>query len=68
VSEQRSQEAAEPIFVGLVPSQVADRDDGALRRGHSDSVLTSQLDDVALGQSLVFSLEINHHIPEAKGS
>lgn len=53
MSEQRSQEAAEPIFVGLVPSQVADRDDGALRRGHSDSVLTSQLDDVALGQSLV---------------
>jgi len=31
VSEQRSREVAEPIFVGLAPSQVADRADRALR-------------------------------------
>ena len=67
MSEQRSQEAAEPIFVGLAPSQVADRDDGALRAtviaSSRLSLMTSRWDKV-----LYLSLEINHHIPEAKGS
>ena len=30
MSEQRSREVAEPIFVGLAPSQVADRTDQGL--------------------------------------